>query len=112
MRAAAAGPLQGREPSADEFLARWARDCSSAPIVGGASAEAALTADELALVARYAAPLFGPRPLGGLTFGELAALPALLEAHGFAPEASRAACRALGAAIRAALLAWGPEPRH
>ena len=109
--AATPEPTQEQEPTADEFLARWARDCAAAPIASPGGAETGLTTEELELVARFAAPLFGHRPLGALTFGELAALPALLEAHGFAPEASRAACRALGGAIRAALLAW-PDTRH
>ena len=101
-----------REPTGAEFLARWATEGAALPpVADAASTESALTGEELAAVARYVAPLFGDRPLGGLTFGELAALPALLEAHGFAPEASRAACRALGSAIRSELLAW-PDTRH
>jgi hypothetical protein len=100
------------EPTAEEFLARWATESAAIPLLAdAASSEAALSGEDLAAVARHVAPLFGDRPLGGLTFGELAALPALLEAHGFAPEASRAACRALGSAIRAELLAW-PDTRH
>ena len=100
-----------QEPSADEFLAHWAREYAAAPATAGPDGDPPISAEELARVARYAAPLFGHRPLGGLTFGELAALPTLLEAHGFAPEASRAACRALGSALRAALVAW-PDTRH
>lgn len=116
LHAAAAPPV--REPTAGEFLARWASEgVTSSRIVADAapaaspSPEYALTGDDVAAVAHHVAPLFGDRPLGGLTFGELAALPALLEAHGFAPEASRAACRALGSAIRTELLAW-PDTRH
>ena len=117
LRAADATPI--REPTAGEFLARWASEgvttssripADAAPTASPPS-EYALTGDDVAAVAHHVAPLFGDRPLGGLTFGELAALPALLEAHGFAPEASRAACRALGSAIRTELLAW-PDTRH
>lgn len=103
---------QPREPTAEQFLARWARE-SVAPGAGiGDSPDSPLlTSDDLAAVARYVSPLFGDRPLGGLTFGELAGLPALLESHGFDPDASRAACRALGSAIRSELLTW-PDTRH
>ena len=103
---------QPPEPTAEQFLARWARE-SVAPMAGfGDSPDSPqLTSDDLAAVARYVSPLFGDRPLGGLTFGELAALPALLESHGFDPEASRAACRALGSAIRSELHTW-PDTRH
>ena len=100
-----------REPTAEQFLARWARE-SVAPAAGvGDSPQPSLTSDDLAAVARYVSPLFGDRPLGGLTFGELAGLPALLESHGFDAEVSRAACRALGSAIRSELRTW-PDTRH
>jgi hypothetical protein len=112
-----------QEPTAQEFFARWARgavptwrplapaDDPAPATVPASAAEHVLTGDELAAVARHVAPIFGDRPLGALTFGELAALPALLESHGFAPEASRAACRALGSAIRSELSAR-PDARH
>ena len=48
-----------QEPSADEFLAHWAREYAAAPATAGPDGDPPISAEELALVARYAAPLFG-----------------------------------------------------
>ncbi|HET7458398.1 MAG TPA: hypothetical protein VFJ74_12180 [Gemmatimonadaceae bacterium] len=105
-------PMADREPTAGEFFARWAQDGAN-PFGGpvDSSAAPALTSDDLVAIGRLVAPLFGDRPLGGVTLGELAGLPALLESRGVPPEASRAACRALGNALRSAILALPDTPR-
>jgi hypothetical protein len=105
-------------PTAREFLTRWADERAAectAPRADDAGCEAEghradgrLTARDVAAVTRHVAPLLGDRPLGGVTFGELARLPALLAARGVPPEASRSACRALESALRSAIRDW-PE---
>lgn len=62
-----------------------------------------LSPPEVSLVARQAALLVGERPVAAVTFGELARLPAMLEASGMAAARARAACRELGSALHAAV---------
>lgn len=96
------GALPGGEPTALEFFTRLAAD-HRRPSAYGEPREAEDA--DLAVIARLAAPLFGDRPLAGITLGELAGLPAMLEARGMTADASRLACRALGSALRTAILA-------
>ena len=100
-----AASARGAEPTAREFLNRWADEHASrrSPRRG---VRGGLTRTDVAAVTRHVAPLLGDRPLGGVTLGEIARLPALLEARGLPPEASRSACRALGSALRDAMRAW------
>jgi hypothetical protein len=104
-------PQAAREPTAREFFAQLASD-RALPVHSGGDTRPTddLSPAELAAAARLVAPLFGDRPLGGLTLGELAELPALLESSGMGPDASRQACRALGNALRSAIIAL-PDSR-
>lgn len=90
------------EESTLRFIVAWAEERAAAWREGGAG-QCALTPPVFASVARQAARLFGGRPLGELTFGELARLPALLEAGGMDPELARSASRDFGVALRRAI---------
>jgi hypothetical protein len=97
---------EGVGPTAREFLTRWASARAAECATPRAEAEGRLTTHDVAAVTRHVAPLLGDRPLGGVTFGDLARLPALLEARGVPPDASRSACRALESALRSAIRDW------
>ena len=107
----ARAPFASREPTAQEFFARLASEEFLPTVRHGDSREAPeLTSGDLAAVARLVAPLFGDRPLAGLTLGEIAQLPAILEARGMGASESRVACRALGTALRSAILDLPDHP--
>ena len=101
-----AASARGAGPTAREFLNRWAGERASPRSPTRCALAGGLTTTDLAAVTRHVAPLLGDRPLGGVTLGDIARLPALLEARGLPPDASRSACRALGSALRDAMRAW------
>ena len=86
------------------FIVDWAEERA-----GGRRRRAGttLTPPEVAAVTRQAARLLGGRPLRDVTFGDLARLPAMLEAEGMAPARARSACREIGHALRSAMDGWG-----
>ena len=92
------------ESSTLHFIVAWARERSGDRRHRAATA---LTPPEVAVVVRQAACLLGDRPLQGVTLGDLARLPALLERGGMEPASARAACREIGRALRAAMGGWG-----
>ena len=102
-RAGAAAPVRYAAPGpvARQFLDRWVRESAVAGTPPAATYAAA---------ARCLAPCFGDRPLASVTLGELASLPARLEADGFPGDVAHAICRALGGAIRSTLAATAARP--
>ena len=91
-----------------EFVAGWA-DEQGAVSPQLRTPVGALSLPEVALVTRHVARLFGDRPLGGITFGELARLPGMLQDAGMSPGLARDACRALGGALHTAIADRGPR---
>jgi hypothetical protein len=89
-----------------QFIVAWAEErlndaCGRGD--GGRRRATELSPPQVAAVVRGAALLLGDRPLGHVTFGDLARLPALLEEGGMSPDAARSASREIGLALRGAL---------
>lgn len=105
-RADIAGRAEGGEPTTMEFVVRWAKDqLATSSHTRGAGSDG-LTLHDVAVVTRQVARIFGDRPLAGVTLGEIAQLPVLLEQTGLSPDVSRSACRAIGSALRVAIRQW------